>query len=112
MVDDTGEILSFKITQGNVDDRKPVPTWMEKYSGKLCADKGSISNALTQLLSGNDVEWITTVKKNMKPRLMTLCDKWMLRKRRIIETINDPLKNSNPIEQSRHRSINKLHVQY
>ena len=40
----------------------------------------------------------------MKPRLITLLDKVLLRGRSIIETINDQLKNICQIEHSRHRS--------
>jgi len=40
----------------------------------------------------------------MKNTLMGLWDKLMLRKRSIIETINDQLKNTQQIEHTRHRS--------
>jgi hypothetical protein len=40
----------------------------------------------------------------MKNRLMTMRDKILLRKRSVIETINDELKNICEIEHSRHRS--------
>jgi hypothetical protein len=40
----------------------------------------------------------------MKNRLMALSDKLLLRKRAIIETINDQLKNISQIEHTRHRS--------
>jgi hypothetical protein len=39
----------------------------------------------------------------MKNRLMTMRDKILLRKRSVIETINDELKNICEIEHSRHR---------
>jgi len=40
----------------------------------------------------------------MKNRLMTMSDKLLLRKRALIETIIDQLKNISQIEHSRHRS--------
>jgi hypothetical protein len=40
----------------------------------------------------------------MKNKLIPLVDKILLRKRFIIETINDQLKNISDIEHSRHRS--------
>ena len=46
----------------------------------------------------------------MKPRLLPLWDKLMLRKRSMIETINDQLKNIAQIEHSRHRSVNNFFV--
>ena len=41
----------------------------------------------------------------MKNSLMTMSDKILLRKRSIIETVNDELKNICQIEHSRHRSF-------
>lgn len=41
----------------------------------------------------------------MTNTLMPLMDKLLLRKRAIIETINDQLKNISQIEHTRHRSI-------
>ena len=40
----------------------------------------------------------------MKPKLLALIDKILLRKRALIETVNDQLKNVCQIEHSRHRS--------
>ena len=44
----------------------------------------------------------------MKNRLMPFYNKIMLRKRHIIETINDMLKNEAQIVHSRHRSLNNF----
>ena len=46
----------------------------------------------------------------MKPQIMLLADRLFLRKRFIIETINDQLKNISQIEHTRHRSINNFVV--
>ena len=89
MVDDCGEILSFSITRGNVDDRVPVPKMAKNFIGKLFGDKGYISKKLAELLAVDDVELITKLKKNMKPKVIALFDKILLRKRSIIATIND-----------------------
>jgi len=48
---------------------------------------------LFELLFDDGVQLITNIKKNMKNKLMPLTDKLLLRKRSIIETINDQLKN-------------------
>ena len=45
---------------------------------------------------------------NMKNSLMNLFDKLMLRKRSVIETVNDELKNVCQIEHTRHRSIDNF----
>jgi hypothetical protein len=104
VVNDQGEILAFQLTPGNVDDRKPVPKMTEKLFGKLFGDRGYISQALFLQLYEEGLVLITTLRKNMKNQLMVLEDKLMLRKRSIIETINDQLKNISQIEHSRHRS--------
>jgi hypothetical protein len=105
MIDDYGEILSFSITRSNVDDRVPAPKMTKNFIGKLFGNKGCISKKLIELLAINDVELITKLKKNMKSKIITLFNKILLRKRSIIETINDQLKNISQIEHSRHRSL-------
>jgi transposase len=105
IVNDQGEILSFCITPGNVDDRKPVPRLVKSLVGKLFGDRGYISKKLAQLLANQQVTLITTLKKNMKAQAMDVFDKLLLRKRSIIETINDQLKNIFDLEHSRHRSL-------
>ena len=42
--------------------------------------------------------------------MMTVFDKLILKKRSIIETINDQLKNIGVLEHSRHRSLNNFFV--
>lgn len=73
--------------------------------GKLFADKGYISENLFNRLFFDGIHLITTVRKNMKERYMTQNDRIILRKRAIIETINDELKNICQIEHTRHRSL-------
>ncbi|MEZ5451392.1 MAG: transposase [Thiothrix sp.] len=53
VVDDCGEILSFAITPGNTDDRKPVPTLLKQVTGKVFGDRGYISKELAALVGGN-----------------------------------------------------------
>ena len=104
-VSDCGELLSWLITPGNVDDRKPVPHLAKKLWGKLFGDKGYISNALELVLAKNKLELVTNVRKNMKPKEISAVDRILLRKRVIIETVFDQLKNISQIEHTRHRSF-------
>lgn len=105
VVNDQGELLACQLTPGNVDDRQPVPRLAKRLYGKLFADKGYISKKLMQQLWQDfDVQLITKLRKNMHNRLMLMTDKILLRKRAIIETIIDQLKNISQIEHSRHRS--------
>lgn len=104
VVNDQGEILAFCLTPGNVDDRVPVPTMARELWGKLVGDKGYISQELFEQLFGQDLHLITTARTNMKKRLMPLQDRLLARKRSLIETINDQLKNISQIAHTRHRS--------
>jgi hypothetical protein len=103
---DKGELLNFCITKGNVDDRNinVLRVWSENMFGKLYGDKGYISSALFESLFNDGIHLVTGIKSNMKNRLMSLRDKILLRKRSVIETINDELKNICQVEHSRLRS--------
>ncbi len=104
VINDKGEILACKVTPGNVDDRQPIPELTAGLTGKIFGDKGYISEKLTKLLLEGGLQLITPIKKNMQNKLLPLIDKIILRKRSIIETINDLLKNNCNIDHSRHRS--------
>jgi hypothetical protein len=105
IINDCGEILAWQVTTGNVNDRKPVPNMAKRLWGKLFGDKGYISQELSKLLGEHNLQLITKVKKNMKNKLMPFFDKLMLRKRAIIESVIDQLKNISQVEHSRHRSV-------
>lgn len=103
---DKGELLNFCITKGNVDDRNlnVIDVLSKELFGKLYADKGYISTSLFDVLFNDGIHLVTSIRKNMKNRLMSVRDRILLRKRSVIETINDELKNICQIEHSRHRS--------
>ena len=103
VINDKGELLAVYLTPGNTDDRKPLGILTRNLFGKLFGDKGYLSQALFERLLEQGVELITTIRKNMKNALMKLEDKLLLRKRFIIETVNDQLKNISQIEHTRHR---------
>ena len=103
---DRGELLNIALSPGNVDDRKPVPDLVKELFGKIFADKGYISLALSeQLLKTFDIQLITKLRSNMKNRMTLFSDRLLLRKRAIIETVIDQLKNISQVEHSRHRSV-------
>jgi hypothetical protein len=79
--------------------------FIKKLWGKLYGDKGYISNELFQSLFANGIHLVTKLRKNMRSTAITpIMDAIMLRKRAIVETIIDQLKNIFQIEHSRHRS--------
>lgn len=109
IVNEIGQIVDFQITQANVDDRTPLKgNLLKRIWGKLYGDKGYVSKKLSEVLFDKGIHLVTGIRKNMKNTLMPLFDKIMLRKRSVIETINDQLKNICMIEHSRHRSFHNF----
>lgn len=106
VINDKGEIICFQITPANTDDREPLKNrrFLKAVFGKLFGDKGYISKQLSELLCFDGIHLFTNIKNNMKNSLMTLTDKILLRKRSVIETVNNELKNVCQIEHSRYRS--------
>lgn len=107
IINDKGELLDFVITQANVDDRTPLKeeNFLKKIFGSLYGDKGYLSKELASLLFDQGLHLVTGIRNNMKNVMMTMRDKILLRKRSVIETINDQLKNIAQAEHSRHRSF-------
>jgi hypothetical protein len=91
---------------------KPVPDLVKKLFGMLFGDKGYISQPLMELLRQTiGVQLVTKLKSNAKNRLlMTLMDRILLRRRAIVESVIDQLKNISHIEHSRHRSLSNFMV--
>jgi len=110
VINDKGEIIQWQLTPGNCDDREPLKNkkFTERLFGKLFADRGYISQDLFEGLFVDDIHLVTKIRRNMKNSLMNLYDKIMLRKRSVIETVNDELKNVCHIEHTRHRSIDNF----
>ena len=105
VTNDRGELLSIRLTPGNCDDRRPVPELIKGLFGKLFGDKGYVSQPLFKVLYDEGVQLVTKLKRGMKNRLLPLFDKVMLRKRAIIESVVNQLKNISQIEHTRHRSV-------
>ena len=85
-------------------------TTSSKLNFRSCQPKDILTNRTVNLLQDRalfdrGVHIVTGIRTNMKNRLMDVHDKIILRKRSIIETINDMLKNVAQIVHTRHRSI-------
>ena len=104
VINEQGELLAFSLTPGNCDDRRPVRKLVRKLWGKLFGDRGYISQDLFEQLWKEGLQLITKLKRNMKNHLMPVIDKLLLRKRALIECVNDQLKNISQVEHTRHRS--------
>ncbi len=99
-----GEFVALKITAGNVDDRHPIVDLTKDLTGHIFADKGYIDHKLFKKLYAQGLKLVTGLRKNMTNKLISLEEKLLLRKRFIIETVFDYLKNKLNLEHSRHRS--------
>ncbi|HVI81013.1 MAG TPA: IS982 family transposase [Candidatus Acidoferrum sp.] len=104
IINERGEVLGLTLTPGNTDDRRPVVKLVRQLWGKLFGDRGYIGQELFEQLWTGGLQLITKLKRNMKNKLMPVLDKLLLRKRALIECVNDQLKNISQIEHTRHRS--------
>lgn len=107
VINDKGELLNYVLTKANKHDANIdlMNVLVQDLFGKLYGDKGYLSKNLFETLFQKGVHVVTKIRRNMKNCLMSLTDKIMLRKRAVIECVNDELKNICQIEHSRHRSI-------
>lgn len=105
IINEIGEILAFQLTPGNISDVSVIEKLSEGIVGKLFGDKGYISAKITKKLFERGLHLFTNIKSNMKNKFLLLKDKLLLRKRVLIETVNDQLKNISQIEHTRHRSV-------
>jgi len=105
IINHLGEIVLFKITQGNVADNNHelLKSIAENIQGFLFGDKGYISKIAADLKQ-KGLHLITKVRKNMKPKNLTPKQKYYLKHRGLIETVFDILKHIFDIEHSRNRS--------
>lgn len=112
IIDTKGQILSMNFTKGNVDDRVPIMKLIQGLSGKLFGDKGYIKKELSQELQELGITLITPLKKNMKSRFMpiNIFDLIMSKKRVLIESVFNILKNKLQLCHTRHRSIKNFCV--
>jgi len=110
IINSQGELVRIKLTPGNTNDRKPIPEMCQGLFGLLFADKGYVGKPLVETLKDMAIKLVTTLKKNMKPVPLTLFEKALLKRRSLIETVFDELKNLCQIEHTRHRSTSNFIV--
>jgi hypothetical protein len=104
VINHQGELISFCLTKGNVDDRKVVSKLMQGLMGLGVGDKGYIDKKLNETLAQQGLKFITKVRKNMKKKMLSAFEKFFLSQRGIVETVIEQLKSICQIEHTRHRS--------
>src|SRR5215210_8323834 len=96
IINDKGEILSFYLTKGNVDDRnaKAITKMTKDIFGKLFGDKGYISKALSDMLFSDGIHLITAVRRNMKEKALSNEEKLLMPKDPLLKRSMMNLKTS------------------
>lgn len=104
IINNLGEIVQFSITAANVSDnnKSVLDKLFQSLKGKCFADKGYISKYFEEFLE-KGVQIVTKIRKNMNNTIMQMNDKLWLRKRAVIESVNDILMTVQDIDHSRHR---------
>lgn len=110
MCNDSKNIITSCLTRANVDNRdeRVWKVFPKHLYGKVFADRGYIKKELFESLFDQGIHLVHGFNANMKNSLMPMWDKIMLRKRDIIECINEQLKNKANIGHSRHRSVHNF----
>lgn len=105
IINSQGEIISIFITPGNVADNNPE--MLEKITqgiyGKMLGDKGYIG-AFEQLYE-KGIHLIHRIRSNMKNKLVNMYDKLLLRKRGVVESVIDILKDEYSLQSTKLRSM-------
>ena len=104
IINNHGQVMAIKITQGNKSDLSVAEKLSKDLLGKLYGDKGYISKKLFNDLYNRGLKIITGIRKDMKNHLLETEEKIMLRKRSLIEGVFNILKNRMCLEHTRHRS--------
>ena len=104
IINHKGEIMVIEITKGNKSDIATTPSLAQDLKGNIYGDKGYISKRLFKELFAKGLRLFTGIRKNMYNHLLEIPDKIALRKRSLIESVLNVLKNSMNLEHSRHRS--------
>jgi len=101
-----GQILRCFITPGNIadNDQEVLRKLLKGLTSKIYGDKGFISSKITLEFLEKGLHIITKIRSNMKNKLMSLQDKFLLLKRGVIESVFDIMSAICDIDHSRHRS--------
>jgi hypothetical protein len=105
IINNLGQVMNFALSAANVSDNDPqiLDNILNGLEGKCYGDKGYLSKLFEKYYM-QGIQIITKLRKNMKNKLMQFTDKLWLRKRAVIESVNDILMTVFDIDHTRHRS--------
>lgn len=105
IINELGQIMNFLITPANVSDNNDevLRRLLGRLQGCCYADKGYLSKLFEEFYQ-QGLRLVTKVRSNMKNQLLALDDKLRLKKRALIESVNDILMSVQDVDHTRHRS--------
>ena len=105
IINELGQIMNFLITPANVSDNNDgvLRQLLGRLQGRCYADKGYLSKLFEEFYQ-QGLRLVTKVRSNMKNKLLELDDKLRLKKRALIESVNDILMSVQDVDHTRHRS--------
>lgn len=109
-INERGQLMNFVLTPANVADNNDgvLRQLLKGLQGRCYGDKGYLTTLFEEFYQ-QGLRLVTKVRANMKNQLVELDDKLRLKKRALIESVNDILMSVQDIDHSRHRSpINAL----
>ena len=110
IINQQGELMSFCVTKGNVDDRKVVEKLSKDLTGIIAGDKGYLGKKLKADLAEKNLNLVTKVRRNMKQQTLSAFEKFFLSKRGLVETVIGQLKSICHMQHTRHRSPTNFFV--
>jgi len=109
VINEQGELMSVCFSAGNVSDNNEGVVHQLcrnlEPGGQLFGDAGYVSQKLFEMLGEQGLHLITKIRKNMKNKILGLKEKYLLKRRSLIETVIDLLKDFQDLWHTRHRSI-------
>ena len=105
VINDKGQLMAFKITQGNRHDGKAGESLLKNLNGLAFGDKGYIGKEVLKRLLEQGLKLITRQRKNMKKVPISHYEKQLLNQRGLVETVFNHLKFHYQIWHTRHRSV-------
>lgn len=101
-----GEVMQCLITPAGIADNnfELMKKIFKNIKGHVFADKGFLSKLAFEHFYHLGLKIVTTIRKNMKNKLMPMYEKLCRMKRGVIESVNDILMTICDIDHTRHRS--------
>ena len=111
VINQYGQVMNCWVTSANIADNNldMMKRIFKFLKGMVFADKGFISQKAFEFFYQEGLKIVTTIRSNMKNKLMPMLEKVLRKKRGVIESVNDLLMTLCDIDHTRHRNpINAL----